>query len=42
MKGRIGLAVPLALGLAIAAQPAMAEKGDWMLHLRAIHRTLPS
>ena len=25
-----------ALALAVAAQPAAAERGDWMLHLRAI------
>ena len=37
MKLRNVYAVPLAaLAMAVAAQPAMAEKGDWFMHLRGI------
>lgn len=40
MKFRKGLTAPfVALALVAAAQPAMADKGDWFLHLRAAQIT---
>ena len=40
MKVRKGLTAPfVALALVAAAQPAMAEKGDWFMHLRAAQIT---
>ena len=40
MKFRKGLTAPfVALALVAAAQPAMAEKGDWFMHLRAAQIT---